>query len=91
MIGRVPFPPYPEDGLPLAESLALIRQALAAGQALEMDYYTAGRDVITHRVVEPYRLEWRGPGRGAGEHGGRGEMEHSIPYLVGFCHHTQSE
>lgn len=75
MIGRVPFPPYPEDGLPVVESLALIRQALAEGQALEMDYYTAGRDVITHRVVEPYRLEER-----LGAH-----------YLVGFCHRAQAE
>jgi hypothetical protein len=75
MIGRVPFPPYPEDGLPLAESLALIRQALAGGQALEMDYYTAGRDVVTHRIVEPYRLEER----------------HGVHYLVGFCHRAQAE
>jgi hypothetical protein len=75
MIGRVSFPPYPEDGLPLAESLALIRQALAGGQALEMDYYTAGRDVITHRIVEPYRLEER----------------HGVHYLVGFCHRAQAE
>jgi hypothetical protein len=75
MLGRVPFPPYPEDGLPLAESLALIRQALAESQALEMDYYTAGRDVLTHRVVEPYRLEQRG----------------QVRYLVGFCHRAQAE
>jgi proteasome accessory factor C len=69
IVGRAPFPPYPEDGLPVAESLALIRQAL------EMDYYTAGRDVLTHRVVEPYRLEQRG----------------QVRYLVGFCRRAQAE
>jgi proteasome accessory factor C len=75
IVGRAAFPPWPEDGLPVAESLALIRQALAEGQALEMDYYTAGRDVLTQRVVEPYRLEQRG----------------QVRYLVGFCHRAQAE
>jgi len=73
--GRAPFPPWPEDGLPVEESLAVIQAALAEGRALEMDYYTAGRDVLTHRVVEPYRLEQRG----------------EVPYLVGFCRLAQAE
>jgi hypothetical protein len=75
MVGRVSFPPWPEDGLPVAESLAVIEAALAEGLAVEMDYYTAGRDARTRRVVEPYRLEWRG----------------DVPYLVGFCYRVQSE
>ncbi len=83
MVGRIPFPPWPEEGLPVEESLALIRQALAEGQALEMDYYTAGRDVLTHRVVEPYRLEKRGaPSASSGQ---------SVYYLVGFCRRAQAE
>jgi hypothetical protein len=105
MDGRATFPPWPEAGLPVEESLALIEEALANGQALEMDYYTAGRDALTHRVVEPYRLEWRGRSRGAreqgckgaGGQGGEGAKESNvaegqgIPYLVGFCHRAQSE
>jgi hypothetical protein len=75
IVGRAAFPPWPEGGLPVEESLAVIRQALAEGQALEMDYYTAGRDVLTHRVVEPYRLEER----------------HDTYYLVGFCRRAQAE
>jgi proteasome accessory factor C len=61
--------------LPVEESLAVIQEALAEGQALEMDYYTAGRDELTHRLVEPYRLEQRG----------------DVHYLVGFCHRAQAE
>ena len=74
-MGSAPFPPWPEDGLPVEEGLALIKQALAEGQALEMDYYTAGRDTLTHRVVEPYRLEQRD----------------QVHYLVGFCRRAQAE
>jgi hypothetical protein len=73
--GYSPFPSWPDTGLPVEESLAVIEGALAEGRAVEMEYYTAGRDTLTHRVVEPYRLEWRG----------------DVGYLVGFCHRAQSE
>ncbi len=59
----------------MEESLTLIEEALAGGNLLAMDYYTAGRDVVTHRVVEPYRLEERD----------------EVHYLVGFCHRAQAE
>jgi hypothetical protein len=75
MDGRAAFPPWPEAGLPVEESLASIEQALAEGKLLAMDYYTAGRDALTHRVVEPYRLEQRG----------------DVHYLVGFCRRAQAE
>jgi hypothetical protein len=75
LVGRVPFPPWPEDGLPVEESRAVIQAALAGGQALDMDYYTAGRDALTRRVVEPWRLEGRG----------------GVIYLVGFCRRAQAE
>jgi predicted DNA-binding transcriptional regulator YafY len=107
--GRAVFPPLveplAEGGLPVEESLAVIKQALAEGMALEMDYYTAGRDELTHRQVEPYRLEWRGASRGAARPGrareeqpalgspggGRGARGKGVPYLVGFCHRAQAE
>jgi len=73
--GRAVFPIWTETTLPVEESLALVEEALAEGQALEMDYYTAGRDALTHRVVEPHRVEHRG----------------DVAYLVGFCHRAQAE
>jgi hypothetical protein len=103
LIGRVAFPPWPDEGLPVEETLPLIEQALATGQALELDYYALSTDTVTRRVVEPYRVEWRG--RGAGEQrsegvGGHGEGKdggmgggerRGVPYLVGFCHRAQAE
>ncbi len=73
--GRAAFPVWTETTLPVEESVALIERALTEGCALEMDYYTAGRDVLTHRVVEPHRLEYRG----------------HVAYLVGFCQWAQEE
>jgi hypothetical protein len=58
--GRTIFPAWPEDGLPVEDSLPVIEEALATGQNLELLYYTAGTDRLTRRVVEPYRIEWRG-------------------------------
>jgi hypothetical protein len=75
--GRTPFPPWPEGGVPVAESLALIETALATGQALDLDYYAASTDRVTHRVVEPYRLEWHGPERS--REYGVGSKDTSLP------------
>jgi hypothetical protein len=73
--GRAAFPAWVEPGLPVEETLALVQEALEEGSALEMAYYTAGREELTHRVVEPLRLETRG----------------GVAYLVGFCHRAQAE
>lgn len=73
--GRQIFPPWLDEGQPVEDSLAVIEAALANGQTLQMSYYTAGREELTHRQVEPYRLEYRG----------------DTPYLVGFCRRTQAE
>jgi predicted DNA-binding transcriptional regulator YafY len=73
--GYVPFPPWPEGGLPEEESLAVIEEALATGQNLRLRYYAAGTETLTQRVVEPYRIERRG----------------ETPYLIGFCHRAQAE
>ena len=75
LAGRPAFPARGEPGLPVEETLALVQEALEEGSALEMTYYTAGRDELTHRVVEPLRLETRG----------------GVAYLVGFCHRAQAE
>jgi proteasome accessory factor C len=73
--GRAPFPAWPAGGLPIEQSLPLIETAVATGQALQMSYYSPGRDELTHRLVEPYRLEHHG----------------DTPYLIGFCHRAQAE
>jgi predicted DNA-binding transcriptional regulator YafY len=73
--GRAVLPIWTETTLPVEESLALIEKALAEGEALAMEYYTAGRDALTHRVVEPHRVERRG----------------DVAYLIGFCHRAQAE
>lgn len=73
--GRAAFPVWTEPVLEVEESVGLIEEALREGYALAMDYYTAGRDVVTHRVVEPHRLEQRG----------------KTVYLVGFCRRVQDE
>jgi hypothetical protein len=63
------FAPPPEPTDP-ARWRPLIEQAIAAGRSLEMTYFTAGRNLLTRRVVTPYWLE---------EHRG-------IPYLRADCH-----
>jgi len=73
--GWAAFPAWGEPGLAVEETLPLIQQALEQGRALGMTYYTAGRNELTHRVVEPLRIEYRG----------------QVPYLVGFCHLAQAE
>ncbi len=77
--GRSAFPVWSRPTLTVEEGLALIEEALAAGQALEMTYYTAGRDETTRRVVEPYRLERRSTRHG------------EEVYLVGFGQRAQAE
>ncbi len=72
--GHSPFPAWPTGGHPIEESLAAIKQAMAAGQDVELLYYAAGTDRLTRRIVEPYRVEWHG-GRGAGEQEGKGAGE----------------
>ena len=73
--GRAPFPPWSDEGLPEADSLPVIEAALAKGHNLDLHYFAASTDRLTHRLVEPYRLEWQG----------------DTPYLIGFCHHAQAE
>ncbi|HRV94352.1 MAG TPA: WYL domain-containing protein, partial [Anaerolineae bacterium] len=73
--GQTAFPPWPQHQPDVAAYAAQIEQALAAGQLLKMRYYSAGRDLLTTRRVEPYRLE---------QHG-------DTLYVIGFCHRVQAE
>ena len=44
------------EGKETAHTRALVQQALRAGRALHIRYYTASRDEITERTVDPMRL-----------------------------------
>lgn len=57
----------PQPTGPLLEAL---EAAIAAGETVEIDYYTAGRAHQTTRCVDPLRLEWRG----------------DVVYLIAYCH-----
>jgi len=50
----------------------IIADALARGAYLDMTYFTAGRNMLTRRVVEPYWIE----------------EAHGVPYLRAHCHTT---
>src|SRR5204862_6625790 len=39
-----------------AATTAAVRDALTAGRALRIRYYTAGRDAVSQRTVDPMRL-----------------------------------
>jgi len=62
-------------GLPQAETLPLIEQAINQKQDLQLTYWSAGRNARTNRQVEPQRLEWRG----------------QIAYLIAYCHQAKAE
>jgi hypothetical protein len=70
-------PPPTEDHLPVptGEHLTVLEQAIAAGATVEIRYYTAGRDHVTQRQVDPLRLEWRG----------------EVAYLIAHCHLRQAQ
>ena len=66
-----------EDHLPAptGEILAVLEQAIAESASVELRYYTAGRDHVTERRVDPLRLEWRG----------------EVAYLIAYCHLRQAQ
>ncbi|HID86879.1 MAG TPA: WYL domain-containing protein [Anaerolineae bacterium] len=65
--GWAPYPMRPTGDV--ESLLPIIERAIAEERPLEITYITAGRGERTHRVVEPYRIEWRG----------------SVPYLIAHC------
>jgi hypothetical protein len=60
-------PPSPNDPAPWRLQ---IETAIAAKTPLAMDYFSAGRNLLTHRVIEPYWIEER----------------FATPYLRAYCH-----
>ncbi|MDW3218407.1 MAG: WYL domain-containing protein [Acidimicrobiales bacterium] len=56
-------------------TLDTLRQAVAAGTQVELDYYTYGRDELTTRVVDPARVF----------------SDHGNWYLHGYCHRAADE
>ena len=80
--GQAAFPPWPDNQPDIAAYMTQIEQALATGQLLQMRYYSAGRDTLTNRQVEPYRLETPTP---------NSNSKLPTPYLIGFCHRVQAE
>jgi hypothetical protein len=66
-----------EDHLPAptGEILAVLEQAIAESASVKIRYYTAGRDHVTERRVDPLRLEWRG----------------EVAYLIAYCHLRQAQ
>ncbi|MFE7747121.1 helix-turn-helix transcriptional regulator [Nocardia sp. NPDC057455] len=48
--GRFPTPPQE------APAVAAVRSALALGRALRLVYYSASRDVVSERIVDPIRI-----------------------------------
>jgi len=49
-------PPSPERSGEEEATTATVQQALAAGRALRIRYYTASRDAVSQRTVDPMRL-----------------------------------
>lgn len=45
-----------EPGRADPDTMALVQEAVAGHRRVELDYYSAGRDEHTHRVVDPYRV-----------------------------------
>lgn len=73
-VGRaaVRRPHLPSPTGPLLERL---EQAIAAGEAVTITYYTASRDHLNSRRISPLRLEWRG----------------ETAYCIAYCHLRQAE
>ena len=71
--GRASYPRRPAGDV--GSLLPIIERAIAEERPLEITYITAGRGERTHRVVEPYRIEWR----------------RSVPYLIAYCHLREEE
>jgi hypothetical protein len=64
--------PHPTDP---AAVLPQLEAAIAAGTSITLTYWTAGRGELTHRTVDPYRIEHRA----------------GVPYLVAYCHTRRAE
>src|SRR5690606_41097465 len=57
-----------------AHTRELVRQALQEGRAVRMRYYTASKDEMTDRTVDPMRLL----------------IVQAVPYLEGWCRRAEA-
>lgn len=64
--------PYAPDPVDPHQWLPPINAAIAAGRSLTIHYYSAGRNLLTRRTIDPYWIEER----------------HGIPYLRAYCHQS---
>ncbi|MEZ4705646.1 MAG: WYL domain-containing protein [Caldilineaceae bacterium] len=64
-----PYTPEPVDP---EQWLPPINAAIAAGRSLTIHYYSAGRNLLTRRTIDPYWIETR----------------HGIPYVRAYCHQS---
>lgn len=69
LFDHLPFMPPPEPSNP-AQWRPLLAAASAAKQTLRMIYYSAGRNLPTQRLIDPYWIE----------------EQHGVPYLRAYCH-----
>lgn len=71
LLDAFPFTPPPAPSDP-AQWTALIQQTIATDGHLQMTYFSAGRNLLTHRLIKPFWLTERG----------------GVLYLVAECHQT---
>jgi hypothetical protein len=71
LLDGLPFTPPPQPSDP-AQWQAPIARAIAEQHDLQIDYFSAGRNLLTRRLVRPYWLE---------DH-------HAVPYLRAYCHQS---
>lgn len=64
-------PPTPTDP---AQWRPILDAAITAQQTLQMHYFSAGRNLTTQRLIDPYWLE----------------EQHGVPYLRAYCHSAGS-
>lgn len=64
-----------DNPFPAAVVLPALQRAIADSTSITFSYWTAGRGELTHRTVDPYRIETR----------------YGVPYLVAYCHTRRAE
>lgn len=73
--GYAPRLDFSNQGLPQAQTLPIIQQALRDEHDLDMTYWSAGRGVRTKRSIQPYRIEFKG----------------KMAYLYAYCYQAHDE
>lgn len=69
VLDHLPFTPPPTPADP-TQWRSLLDAAITAKQTLQMIYVSAGRNLTTQRLIDPYWIE----------------EQHGVPYLRAYCH-----